>query len=259
MSDRHGPAIRCQSLGKRFAPQGGDPYRGLRQRLHQAVQPRRAGRSAKAEPVWALRDVNLDIPWGQILGILGANGSGKSVFLRILARVTKPTTGRSDVYGSVNSILNLGSMLHPELTGRQNLYQIGTLLRLRRSTIDARFDDIVDFSGIAPHLDALVRTYSAGMQLRLAFAVVAHLESDVLLIDEALAVSDQEFRGRCVDRIRQMAREGRTIAVVSHELPLITDLCDAALIFEAGRVVAQGNARAVVAEYSSGPRLAARA
>ncbi len=219
---------------------------------------RRLPAASAADHTWALDDVNVDLPWGRIVGILGSNGSGKSVFLRILARVTKPTTGRSEVRGSVNAILNVGSMLHPELTGRENLYQIGTLLRLPRSGVTARFDEIVDFSGIEAHLDSVVRTYSAGMQLRLAFAVVAHLESHVLLIDEALAVGDQEFKARCVDRIRQMAREGRTVAIVSHELGLVEDLCDDALVFEGGRLIRQGHARTVVAEYAAGTEPAAK-
>jgi lipopolysaccharide transport system ATP-binding protein len=198
---------------------------------------------------WALRDVSFELPPGTILGVLGANGSGKSVLLRILARVTKPTAGRSVVRGSLSSILNLGAMLNPELTGRENIYQTGTILRLRRETVALRFDEIVQFSGIEPHLDSLVRGYSAGMQLRLAFAVMAYLESDVLLIDEALSVGDQEFRECCVERIRHTGRAGNTIVIVSHELEMMAGLCDAALILDRGRLTALGSARRIVDRY----------
>ena len=198
--------------------------------------------------VWAVRDVSFDLPPGRILGVLGRNGSGKSVLLRILAKVTKPTSGRSELHGSVSSILHLGAMLDPELTGADNIHQIGTLLRLKRRTLEGCFEDIVAFAGIAPHLHSLVRGYSAGMQLRVAFAVLAHVESDVLLIDEALAVADEEFRIRCVARIRSMADAGRTIVIASHDLEMLEALCDEALIVESGHLAAFGAAGSVVAE-----------
>ena len=251
MSDRAEPlAIRCQAVGKRFLREDVVPYHGLRSKLHGLLHGAwRQNRSSGEDAVWALRDVTFEAPAGVILGVLGGNGSGKSVLLKILARVTKPTSGRSEVYGSVNSILHLGAMLIPELTGRENIYQTGILLRLQRITIDRHFDEIVHFAGIETHLDSVVRGYSAGMQLRLAFAVMAYLESDVLLIDEALSVADEEFRARCVRRIGQMAREGRTIVLVSHDLEMMADLCDQTLVLDHSRLSAFGTARPVIAAY----------
>lgn len=240
-------AIRCEGIGKRFLNDYADPYHGLRMKLS-ALTPWSRQPAAPAVS-WALRDVSFEVPGGCVFGVLGGNGSGKSVLLKILARVTKPTTGRSVVHGSIGSILHLGAMLVPELTGRENIYQLGTILRLRRSVVQSRFDEIVAFSGIEAHLDGLVRTYSAGMQLRLAFAVFAYLESDVLLIDEALSVADQEFRGRCMQRIREMALQGRTVVIVSHELETISANCDQVAVLNRGRLIAFGNAHAVVDEY----------
>jgi ABC-2 type transport system ATP-binding protein len=150
-------------------------------------------------------------------------------------------------------------MLLPELTGRETIYQIGTILRLRREAIDARFEEIVDFAGIRPHLDSLVRGYSAGMQVRLAFSVLVYLEADVLLVDEALSVADQEFRRRCVDRIRQMADQGRTIVLVSHEIDMMADLCDHALVLEHGRLQVCGDAAPVIADYRRAVHAVSRA
>ena len=206
------PAIQCRGIGKRFSRDDIVPYQGLRTKFGDLF--RKGVRTSEPDGVvWALRDVNFKLPRGTILGVLGGNGSGKSELLKILARVTKPTEGHTVVTGSVSAILNLAAMLNPELTGRENIFQTGTLLRLRRETITRRFDEIAEFSGVEPHLDSLVRGYSAGMQLRLAFAVLAHLESEVVLIDEALSVGDEEFRERCRQRIRQMARAGTTIVM----------------------------------------------
>ena len=239
-------AVRCEGIGKQFLFDG-DPHHGLRAGLS-ALLPWGA-RPPVVSPRWALRDVSFEAQWGKVIGVLGRNGSGKSVLLKILARVTKPTAGRSTVFGSVGSILHLGSMLVPELTGRENIFQVGTLMRLSGERIDARFDEIVAFSGIESDLDALVRTYSAGMQLRLAFAVCAYLDSDVLLIDEALSVADREFRGRCMTRIREMAAEGRTVLLVSHEMDLIAASCDEVLVLDRGHLVAQGDAPSTIAAY----------
>lgn len=243
-------AIRCEGISKCFLRNDADPYQALRERLS------RFGRSWVANDAltWALRDVSFDVPAGSVFGVLGANGSGKSVLLKILARVTRPTAGRAEVYGALGSILHLGAMLISELTGRENIYQIGTLLRLRRATVDRRFDEIVAFSGVGAQLDSLVRGYSAGMQLRLAFAVMVFLDSDVLLLDEALSVADQEFRQRSVERIRGMAALGRTIVLVSHDLEVMADLCDHVLILEQGRAEASGKARPVIAAYRSRAR-----
>lgn len=240
-------AIRCENIGKYFLNDYADPYHGLRTKLT-GMLPGRGKRTAPAG-LWALRDVNFTVERGSVFGVLGGNGSGKSILLKILAQVTKPSLGRSVVHGSIGSILHLGAMLVPELTGRENIFQVGTLLRLRRDVIASRFDEIVAFSGIEPHLDSLVRAYSAGMQLRLAFAVFAYLDSDVLLIDEALSVADQDFRGRCMERIREIAAMGRTVVIVSHELPLMAENCDQVLVLDHGRLRALGNAREIIARY----------
>jgi ABC-type polysaccharide/polyol phosphate transport system ATPase subunit len=244
------PAICCEGIGKCFLSNDADPYHSLRARLGRL----RFSRARKCPPAtdslrWALQDVSFEVPAGTVFGVLGENGSGKSVLLKILARVTKPTTGRAEVRGAMGSILHLGAMLVPELTGRESIYQIGTLLRLRRDVIDCHFDEIVAFSGVGTQLDSLVRGYSAGMQLRLAFAVMVFLESDVLLLDESLSVADEEFRGRCVQRIRRMADSGQTVVVVSHDLDAMADLCDRVLILEQGRVQVIGEAGPAIAAY----------
>jgi lipopolysaccharide transport system ATP-binding protein len=240
-------AIRCEGVGKRFHPGAADPYHGLREKLNSLFHRRPA--NAAKEWVWGLRDVSFEVKAGSVFGVTGDNGCGKSVLMKILARVTKPSQGRAVVNGSIGSILNLGSMLVPELTGRENIYQVGTLLRLRRELITSRFDEIVAFSGIEPHLDSLVRGYSAGMQMRLAFAVFAHLDSDVLLIDEGLSVADQDFRTQCMERIRQMTLMGRTVVIVSHELDMMAVHCDQIAVFDKGHLRALGEAQEVLKDY----------
>lgn len=243
-----GSAIRCEGIGKCFL-QSAEPYQSLRARLG-GMRLSRSGRSpAGGSLLWALRDVSFEVPAGSIFGVVGENGSGKSVLLQILARVTKPTTGRAEVYGAMGSILRLGAMLVPELTGRENIYQVGTLLRLGRTAVDRHFEEIVEFSGAGAQIDSLVRGYSAGTQVRLAFAVLVFLESRVLLIDEALSLADEEFRRRCIDRIRRMSAQGQTVVLVSHEMNMMTELCDRALLLERGRVRCIGQARKVIATY----------
>lgn len=255
-SDR-GIAIRCEGVGKCFRRDDADPYQGLRSKLHKMMTPWKISRPLPGDGiVWALKDVSFEIPAGGVLGVLGGNGSGKSVLLKILARVTKASAGRSEVYGSVGSILHLGGMLLPELTGRETIYQIGTILRLRREAIVEVFEQIVDFSGVRPHLDSLVRGYSAGMEMRLAFAVMVYLHADVLLVDEGFSVADQEFRKRCMERIREMAQQGRTVVLVSHEMDMMSDLCDWALVLHEGRLRMIGEARSVIAEYRRSPHAA---
>jgi ABC-type polysaccharide/polyol phosphate transport system ATPase subunit len=243
-------AIRCEGISKCFRRDDSDPQQSLRAKLGAlGCLSSRKRQAADDALIWALRDVSFEVEPGCVFGVAGGNGSGKSVLLKILARVTKPTAGRTEVRGAIGSILHLGAMLVPELTGRENIFQIGTLLRLRREIIDRHFDEIVHFSGVGAQLDSLVRGYSAGMQLRLAFAVMVFLESDVLLLDEALSVADEEFRRRCVERIRRMAALGRTIVLVSHELDVMADLCDRVLILDQGRVQVIGDARPTIAAY----------
>jgi ABC-type polysaccharide/polyol phosphate transport system ATPase subunit len=242
-------AIRCEGISKCFLRNDADPYHGLRASFNSLLMPRRRERPPAEDLVWALRDVAFEVPAGGVFGVLGRNGSGKSVLLRILAGVTKPTAGRSEVRGTIGSVLHLGAMLVPELTGREAIYQTGTILRLPKSTVDRHFDEIVDFSGIGSQLDSLVRGYSTGMQVRLAFSVMVLLHRDVLLIDEALSVADQEFRAQCVERIRLVAASGCTVVLVSHDLEMMADLCDRALFLERGALGACGESRDVIAAY----------
>jgi ABC-type polysaccharide/polyol phosphate transport system ATPase subunit len=249
--DRRSPvAIRCEGVSKCFLSANADPYHGLRRRLHDLMPfPRARERARPAGAVWALKDISFELPTGAVVGVLGGNGSGKSVLLKILARVTKPTSGRASVHGTVGSILHLGAMLLPDLTGRETIFQIGTLLRLPREVVKSRFDAIAAFADLGAQLDWSVRGYSAGMQLRLAFGVFVHLDSDILLLDEGLALADEEFRTRCLQRIRSMAAAGRTVVIVSHELDMLEALCDRILILNHGRLVANGDPGPAIREY----------
>jgi lipopolysaccharide transport system ATP-binding protein len=203
----------------------------------------------EAETLWALRDVSFEVPEGQIMGIIGRNGSGKSTLLKILARITEPTAGRARLRGRVGSLLEVGAGFNPELTGRDNVYLNGAILGMRRAEIQSKFDDIVEFAGVERFIDTPVKRYSSGMYVRLAFAVAAHLEPEVLLIDEVLAVGDAEFQRRCIQRMESIGREGRTVIFVSHQMPVVARLCTRAVLLRNGSVVDDGPVEAVVAEY----------
>jgi lipopolysaccharide transport system ATP-binding protein len=197
----------------------------------------------------ALRDVNLDIPQGEALGIVGRNGAGKSTLLKILSRVTAPTRGEIRVRGRLASLLEVGTGFHPELTGRENIYMNGVILGLTRAEVRQRFDQIVAFAEIGPFLETPVKRYSSGMYVRLAFAVAAHLEPEILVVDEVLAVGDVEFRKKCLGRMGEVAKEGRTVLFVSHNTHAVQQLCTSAVLLEEGQVVATGSAREVVERY----------
>jgi lipopolysaccharide transport system ATP-binding protein len=201
------------------------------------------------QEIWALRDVSFEVPQGQVLGVIGRNGAGKSTLLKVLTRITTPSSGRAEIRGRVGSLLEVGTGFHPELTGRENIYLNGAILGMRRREIDQRFDAIVDFSGVEKFIDTPVKRYSSGMYVRLAFSVAAHLEPEILLVDEVLAVGDAEFQRRCLGRMEELGSAGRTVLFVSHMLPAVAQLCDRAIQMDSGYVVGDGPAAEVIANY----------
>jgi lipopolysaccharide transport system ATP-binding protein len=204
------------------------------------------------EELWALKDVSFSVDEGEVVGFIGRNGSGKSTLLKIMTRITPPTEGSALIRGRVGSILEVGTGFHPELTGRENTYLNGAILGMKRREISARFDEIVEFSGIGKFIDTPVKRYSSGMYVRLAFAVAAHLDPEVLIIDEVLAVGDYEFQQRCMGRIEDISSSGRTVVFVSHDMQAITRLCSRAYWLDGGRVMSEGAAGDVVADYLQG-------
>ena len=253
------PAIRIEGLGKEYRI-GGRPerYRALRDSVAAAVAApwkrlssvlRGESSVLAAKTFWALRDVSFEIQSGEVVGIIGRNGAGKSTLLKILSRVTEPTVGYADIAGRVGSLLEVGTGFHPELTGRENIYLNGAILGMSRHEIARKFDEIVAFSEIEPFIDTMVKHYSSGMYMRLAFAVAAHLEPEILLIDEVLAVGDLEFQKKCLGKMEDVGRLGRTVMFVSHNMSAVTRLCSRAVLLDQGRVVTAGPTPAVVAAY----------
>ena len=226
-------------------------YGTLRESLSHAAKrlTRREHVSAANEEIWALRDVTFEVPQGQVLGVIGRNGAGKSTLLKVLTRITTPTSGHVEIRGRVGSLLEVGTGFHPELTGRENIYLNGTILGMKRKEIDRRFDAIVEFSGIERFIDTPVKRYSSGMYVRLAFSVAAHLEPEIMLVDEVLAVGDAEFQRRCLGRMEEFGSEGRTVLFVSHMLSSIAQLCDRALQINGGMIVQDGPPAEVIANY----------
>lgn len=199
--------------------------------------------------LWALRDVSFEVSEGEVVGIIGRNGAGKSTLLKILSRITEPTSGRAVIDGRISSLLEVGTGFHPELTGRENIYMNGTILGMTKREIDGKFDEIVDFSGVEKFLDTPTKRYSSGMQVRLAFAVAAHLEPEILIIDEVLAVGDFEFQRKCLGKMRDVARGGRTVLFVSHNMAAIESLCTRAIYLEGGRLGVTGPISDVIEFY----------
>jgi len=202
-----------------------------------------------ADIIWALRDVSFTVERGEVLGIIGRNGAGKSTLLKILAKITDPTTGRAEIHGRVSSLLEVGTGFHPELTGRENIYLNGTILGMRKSEIDEKFDEIVDFSGVEKFIDTPVKRYSSGMSVRVAFAVAAHLEPEILIIDEVLAVGDARFQKKCLKKMQDVGRAGRTVLFVSHNMPAVARLCSRTILLEEGQVLKDGPSRDVISAY----------
>jgi lipopolysaccharide transport system ATP-binding protein len=199
--------------------------------------------------IWALRDVSFEIKHGEVVGIVGRNGAGKSTLLKILSRITRPTSGRVAAYGRVGSLLEVGTGFHPELTGRENIYLNGAILGMRRHEIDRKLDEIIAFTEIEQFLDTAVKRYSSGMYVRLAFAVAAHLEAEILIVDEVLAVGDTAFQKKCLGKVSDISKEGRTILFVSHNMPAVEALCERSIWLQQGKVVADGPTRQILADY----------
>ena len=214
-------------------------------------------RGSRKETFWALQHATFEVPKGEIVGLVGRNGAGKSTLLKIIAGVTSPTTGSADVYGRIGSMLEVGTGFHPELTGRENVYLNGAFIGMRRAEIRARFDEIVEFSGVERFLDMPIKRYSSGMVVRLAFAVAAHLDADILLVDEVLAVGDQAFQDKCLGKIRDVRqKEGRTVLFVSHNLAAVSSICSRALLLSGGHVIADASASEITRIYTAGVAMA---
>lgn len=248
-------AIRAHGLGKQYRvglSSDRGRYRTLREDVAALLtRPARSKGVAQTDPAsfWALRDVSFEVEPGRIVGLIGKNGAGKSTLLKILSRVTEPTTGTADIYGRVGSLLEVGTGFHSELTGRENVFLSGAILGMRRHEISQRFDDIVDFAEVAQFIDTPVKRYSSGMYMRLAFAVAAFLQPDVLFLDEVLAVGDMAFQQKCLGQIGTVARQGRTVLIVSHNLAVIRQLCDSAILLDRGTVAAHESTDRVIPMY----------
>jgi lipopolysaccharide transport system ATP-binding protein len=242
-------AIRASGLSKRYSlGQMAGGYDMLRDVLLDRLR-RRAGTRPATKEFWALQGVDLEVERGETFGIIGHNGAGKSTLLKILARITPPTRGEADLIGRVGALLEVGTGFHPELTGRENVYLNGAILSMGRTEIARKFDEIVEFADIAQFIDTPVKRYSSGMQLRLAFAVAAHLEPEILIIDEVLSVGDLAFQQKCIGRMEAVAREGRTVLFVSHNLTAVNKLCSRSMLLDGGRPVTVGDSDEVITEY----------
>jgi homopolymeric O-antigen transport system ATP-binding protein len=249
-------AIRAENLSKQFRIAASQTryrtfrqYRTLRDHISNVVRLRGRRERAATDTIWGLRDVSFEVASGEAVGIIGPNGAGKSTLLKILSRITEPTTGRAELYGRVGSLLEVGTGFHSELTGRENLYLNGAILGMRKADIDRKADEIVAFAETGKFIDTPVKHYSSGMYMRLAFAVAAHLEPEILIVDEVLAVGDLNFQNKCLGKMQDVASQGRTVLFVSHNMGAITNLCTSALWLDAGRIVAQGAVNDTVAAY----------
>jgi lipopolysaccharide transport system ATP-binding protein len=252
-------AIRVGRLGKEYqigAQQAA--YGTLRDRIAAAAAApwrRLTGRERTGGPTkhfWALKDVSFDVRRGDVVGVIGGNGAGKSTLLKILSRITEPSEGEATIHGRVGSLLEVGTGFHPELTGRENIYLNGAILGMRKAEIARKFDEIVDFAEVDAFIDTPVRHYSSGMYVRLAFAVAAQMEPEILIVDEVLAVGDAHFQKKCLGRLDDVARGGRTVLFVSHNMAAIQRLCTSAILLDRGKLVRMGDVRSTVAAYLSG-------
>jgi lipopolysaccharide transport system ATP-binding protein len=254
------PIITVQNLSKQFRINPGERpgvrYDTLRESLVKAVQlpfnRLRGNGNGKevADTIWALDDVSFEVMPGEVMGIIGPNGAGKSTLLAILSRIIEPTSGRAELYGRVASLLEVGTGFHPDLSGRENIYLNGAVLGMKRREIAARFDEIVAFAEIEKFIDTAVKRYSSGMYVRLAFAVAAHLDPEILIVDEVLAVGDASFQRKCLGKLDDVTRSGRTVLFVTHSLGMITHLCEHAILLDGGRIKLRGPAAEVVDSYN---------
>jgi lipopolysaccharide transport system ATP-binding protein len=206
-------------------------------------------KKGESDLVWALKDINFEVKQGEVLGIIGKNGAGKSTLLKILSRVTSPTVGDIKVKGRIASLLEVGTGFHPELTGRENIFLNGAILGMTKREIRSKLDEIIDFSGVERYIDTPVKRYSSGMYVRLAFAVAAHLEPEILVLDEVLAVGDAEFQKKCLGKMKDVSVQGRTVLFVSHNMPSVRTLCSKAILMQNGRLISDGNTNEIISEY----------
>ena len=252
--------IRAEKLGKEYYISGkAARYRTLRESVTDAFAApfRRAGSflrgerrdSGRRKAIWALRNVSFEIREGEVVGIIGRNGAGKSTLLKVLSRITAPSVGYGEIRGRIGSLLEVGTGFHPELSGRENIYLNGAILGMRRAEINRKFDEIVAFAEVDTFIDTPVKRYSSGMYLRLAFAVAAHLEPEILLVDEVLAVGDARFQKKCLNKMHEVGKEGRTVLFVSHNMSAITRLCQRTILLDEGGVLADGPSDRVVSTY----------
>ncbi|MCW2989890.1 MAG: transporter related protein [Solirubrobacterales bacterium] len=240
-------AVRADGLAKRYRLGQLGGYGMLRDVITDRV--RRRPSAPRGEEFWALRDVSFELEKGQTMGILGRNGAGKSTLLKVLSRVTPPTAGRATIHGRVGTLLEVGTGFHPELTGRENISLNGAVLGMRREEIIRKFDEIVEFAGVERFIDTPVKRYSSGMYLRLAFSVAAHLEPEILIVDEVLAVGDAAFQRKCLGKMSEVSQQGRTVIFVSHNTAAVENLCRTALVLDAGRVVYDGPVADAIHHY----------
>ncbi|MBK8277197.1 MAG: ABC transporter ATP-binding protein [Nitrospira sp.] len=247
-------AIRVEQLSKKYEIMIGKSRgeSGLAERFTQGVQRmlRMKGAppssSPRREEVWPIRDVSFEVETGDVVGIIGRNGAGKSTLLKLLSRITEPTSGRAQMFGRVGTLLEVGTGFHPELTGRDNIYLSGIILGMKKAEIDKKFDEIVEFSGIDKYIDTPVKRYSSGMYVRLAFAVGAHLDPEILIVDEVLAVGDSQFQQKCMNKMHDIGEKGRTVIFVSHNMSAVARLCNKAIFLQGGRLVKQGPTHEIV-------------
>src|SRR5688500_12574647 len=248
-----GIALQVENLAKKYEiALGKHRHDTLRDQISEAVRSmfRSNGRShGGKETFWALKDISFEIKKGELVGVIGRNGAGKSTLLKILSRITVPTSGKADIYGRVASLLEVGTGFHPELTGRENVYLNGAILGMKKAEIDRKFDEIVAFAEIDTFLDTPVKHYSSGMYVRLAFAVAAHLESEILIVDEVLAVGDTAFQKKCLGKLDDVARGGRTVLFVSHNIGVVQALCNRAILLQNGSIFMDNNAAETVGAY----------
>ena len=248
------PVIKVEHLGKRFSLGAREIVaptlrEALKNSLKSKAQIFTRRNGARPPEVWALRDVNFEVQPGEVIGIIGHNGAGKSTLLRILARITRPTTGQADLYGRTGTLLGVGTGFHPDLTGRENIYLNGAILGMNRNEITRKFDEIVAFAEVEGFLDTPAKRYSSGMYLRLGFAIAAHLEPDILLLDEVLTIADAAFQRRCLQKMKDASVEGTTVLFVSHNLNSVNQLCDRAFYVHAGQLQAEGKPESVISTY----------
>lgn len=249
--------VRAENLSKKYTisvnkgAQGGSLAERLNDGAKQllTLQSPLSTQNLVKEELWPVKDVSFEIRAGEVVGIIGRNGAGKSTLLKILSRITEPTSGRAEIFGRVGTLLEVGTGFHPELTGRDNIYLSGIILGMKKVEIDRKFDEIVEFAGIDKFVDTPVKRYSSGMYVRLAFAVGAHLEPEILIVDEVLAVGDSQFQKKCLDKMKDIGAHGRTVLFVSHNMQAVTRLCDRVILLEAGRVLHDGPGHEVVKAY----------